>query len=76
MNDENNEVDLLQAYFAFQVKEILPKEKISPYKHLHSNRHQFRESGLISVGFLDPDPLIRAETPDCCSERARDAMKV
>ena len=49
MNDEKNEVDLSPVYFTFQFKDLLSKAKKTPYKHLHSNRHQFRESGLIGV---------------------------
>ena len=48
-NDENNEIDLSPAYVPFSSRKYCQNEKASPYKHLHLNRHQFRELGLIIV---------------------------
>ena len=69
MNDEKKKVDLYPVYFMFQFKEMHSKaKKTSSYKHLHSNRHQLRESGLISVKYKQISHPIGQNVYQPCSK--------
>ena len=62
----------LQYILLFSSRKCCQKQKTSPYKHLNSNHHQLRESGLISVKYKQISHLIDQNIYQPCSKhRAR-----
>ena len=68
MNDEKTRSTYLQYILLFSSRKCCRKQKTSPYKHLYSNHHQLRESGLIRVKYKRISHLIDQNIYQPCSK--------
>ena len=69
MNDEKKQGRSISSMFYVSVQgNAFESKKTSSYKHLHSNCHQLRESGLISVKYKQISHLIGQNVYQPCSK--------